>query len=425
MTMRRTRLVALLGAIAMLASGCLCGPNASRYAASPSMPAPWWCTSGPGPALGVTDCKNLSIQLDLGLAVARAHPYVLNAVADGATGSAYEPGVGAAFRFSGPTASFKSDQPDTVLYDGTGPGAKVVGLEWNVSATSAPAGFIGTSDVWTSPRPGVWRLRAWFVRPFENQVDPFAATHPCLGTTAATYDLTAGCYTSTHPRPFRILVTNDDGFRAPGIDATVQALRTLPNVDITVVAPATNQSGSGDKTTPGGVTANPGTTLSGYPVTAVNGFPADSVLYALNTQHVNPDLVVSGINEGQNPGPLASISGTVGAARTGSRAYVPSVAVSQGLGSPPDFPSGAAALLAWVRDFRLGRAGPPFQEVANINVPTCSTGTIRGTRVVPSAASFDGRRYDPSDCTSTVTNLRDDVDAFLNGFIAVSDVGRG
>jgi len=84
-----------------------------------------------------------------------------------------------------------------------------------------------------------------------------------------------------HTQPLEILVVNDDGYSAAGIDAVVEGLRTLPGVHIDVVAPATNQSGSGDKTTPGGVTAFAAQTQSGYPATAVNGYPADSVLYAL------------------------------------------------------------------------------------------------------------------------------------------------
>src|SRR4029077_8516548 len=124
--------------------------------------------------------------------------------------------------------------------------------------------------------------------------------------------------------------SNDDGYNAAGIDAVVEALDALPSVHVTVVAPATNQSGAGGKTTPGGVTADPRHTLSGYAATAVNGFPADSVLYALNTMHLNPDLLVSGINCSRNLGPLISVPGTVGAARVGGRASIPAVAVSQG-----------------------------------------------------------------------------------------------
>ena len=89
------------------------------------------------------------------------------------------------------------------------------------------------------------------------------------------------CYTATHPEPLRILVSNDDGFDALGIDAVVEALRALPGVTVTVVAPATNQSGTGEQITDGPLTATSEQTLSGYPATAVQGFPADSIIYAI------------------------------------------------------------------------------------------------------------------------------------------------
>src|SRR4051812_35397230 len=139
-------------------------------------------------------------------------------------------------------------------------------------------------------------------------------------------------------RPLRILVTNDDGYAAPGIDAVVEALRTLSNVQVTVVAPLTNQSGSGDKFSTTPLTASHATTHHGYPAIAVNGFPADSVLLAVKELLKEPpDIVVSGINQGQNIGELIDISGTVGAARTAARLGIPSIAVSQGIASNIDY----------------------------------------------------------------------------------------
>ena len=92
-----------------------------------------------------------------------------------------------------------------------------------------------------------------------------------------------------------------------------------PATEVTVVAPATNQSGTGGQTTPGPLTVTDATTASGYPAKAVAGFPADTVIWALDQGGVTqkPDLVVSGINFGQNLGPAVAISGTVGAAEAG------------------------------------------------------------------------------------------------------------
>jgi 5'-nucleotidase len=422
---RRARDLLVVLTVAMVATGCLYFPKAVRQEQSDPGAPPWWCAPALGVVLSSSECRQLSAELDAALAVAHAHPRASDALAAGATPTAYVDGVGAGFELGPPTGGFGAAAPDTLLYDGTGPDAQIVGVEWNVAAPTAPPGFAGTNDVWAGPVGGVWSLRAWVVRPFEYQPDVFSAEHPCLGATSAVYDTSAPCYVASHPQPMQVLVTNDDGYNAAGIDAVVEALRTVPGVEVTVVAPATNQSGTGDNTTPGGVTSFAAHTLSGYPAIAVNGFPADSVLHALHALGENPDLVVSGINFGQNIGPFVEVSGTVGAARTAARNGIPALAASQGLGAPADWPSGAAHVLAWFDDFRLGRAGPPVEAVANLNVPTCTVGTIRGVRVLPVAAAFDGRPFNPSDCTSTVTTLADDVDGFIHGFVTQSDVGLG
>ena len=429
--MRTVRLVVCAVAVVMIAAGCAHLQSANRYAAAPgTVSEPYWCAPESRPALSAADCKSLSGQLDLAAFIAHAHHTAATATADGAASSAYEAGAGAPFRFRDPTAAFDPLAPDTLLYDSTAPTAQVVGIEWNVAAASAPEGFTGPNDVWDNVGGGVWRLRAWILRPFENEPNVFAATHPCLGASSATYDVTAACYAASHTNPLRILVTNDDGYNSKGIDAAVEALRDLPiPVDITVSAPATNQSGSGRKTTAGPLTATDQTTLSGYAAKAVQGFPADSVNYALSNLHVNPDLLVSGINDGQNISlPISNISGTVGAARQGALVDIPAVAISSGLGRtepppaiPADFPSAAVELRAWVDDFLLGRVGPAvLQSVVSINVPTCYSGTIRGTRFLPLAPSFSAA---PSNCLSTVTDPADDVAGFLNGFTTISSIG--
>ena len=66
------------------------------------------------------------------------------------------------------------------------------------------------------------------------------------------------------PAMIQVLVTNDDGIAAPGIDALVEALRAEPMVELTVVAPDGNRSGSGDTTTEGPVNGVAATTESGF-----------------------------------------------------------------------------------------------------------------------------------------------------------------
>jgi 5'-nucleotidase len=129
-----------------------------------------------------------------------------------------------------------------------------------------------------------------------------------------------------------VLVTNDDGVAAPGIAALVQALQTDQGLAVTVSAPALNQSGSGDQVTTGPLRVVTTMTANGHAATAVFGYPADSVLFALlGPVPAEPDLIVSGINAGQNIGEFVYLSGTVGAARWGARHGIPAIALSQGL----------------------------------------------------------------------------------------------
>jgi 5'-nucleotidase len=224
------------------------------------------------------------------------------------------------------------------------------------------------------------------------------------------------------PAPVEVLVVNDDGFDAEGIDTLVEALRGEPAVELTVVAPATQQSGTGGQETAGEVASREATTASGFPVTAVEGFPSDSVRVAFDELGLEPDVVISGINEGQNLGPLVDLSGTVGAARAALREGVPALAVSQGLGSPPDYPAAADLVLEWFAENReaLAAGEAPADVVVNLNVPSCPSGELRGAVEVASATSGDP--LGASDCGATTEDHADDVSAFLDGFATYSEV---
>jgi 5'-nucleotidase len=222
------------------------------------------------------------------------------------------------------------------------------------------------------------------------------------------------------PKPLTIVVTNDDGYNAPGIDTVVQALRKLPKVTVKVVAPATNQSGTGGKTTPGTLVTTNVKTLSGYPAVAVQGYPADTIRAALDQLNIKPNLVVSGINFGQNLGPVADLSGTVGAARAAAARGIPAVASSQGLGSPVAYPVTAKAVITWINSHRskLAVTKQPKTTIVNINGPSCgTTGSPRGTVNAPPGTT--GNPLAPSDCSSTATDPPDDVTALAEGFIVV------
>jgi 5'-nucleotidase len=228
-------------------------------------------------------------------------------------------------------------------------------------------------------------------------------------------------------KPFRILVTNDDGVAGEGMSEMVEALSALPNVKVTVIAPLENQSGTGGKTTPGPLTVTDATTAAGYPAKAVAGFPADSVIYALEQGGLKqqPHLVVSGINEGQNLSTIADeVSGTVGAAKAAAARGVPALAASQGLleGGEPDFASGVKQVVKWVKQHRKALTAKDAEVVLeNLNIPTCATGgKHRGLAEVPLAGSEIPGVIAPQDCESTLEDLPNDVEAFNNGFVTLT-----
>ena len=110
----------------------------------------------------------------------------------------------------------------------------------------------------------------------------------------------AGAQSRPDPPPYRILVSNDDGVRAPGIAAVAQILQAIG--DVTIVAPAENQSGKGHSI----VTSEPVyredlTLPNGMKAIGLTATPASTVNIAIrNIVQPRPDLVVSGINRGYN-----------------------------------------------------------------------------------------------------------------------------
>jgi 5'-nucleotidase len=122
----------------------------------------------------------------------------------------------------------------------------------------------------------------------------------------------------------RILVSNDDGYLAPGLAALVDAVR--PFGEVTVVAPEQNCSGASNS-----LTLSRPLTVSTAPggVIYINGTPSDRVHVALTRLlSARPDLIVSGINNGQNMGDDTIYSGTVAAAMEGFLFGIPAIAFS-------------------------------------------------------------------------------------------------
>jgi 5'-nucleotidase len=176
-----------------------------------------------------------------------------------------------------------------------------------------------------------------------------------------------------------ILVTNDDGVRAPGLLALKQALERV--ADVTILAPSDNWSASGHvKTMHKPLRVGETRLADGSAALTTTGAPSDAVALAFLGVVSQPiDLVVSGINTGPNLGHDVTYSGTVTAAMEGVIAGVPSIAVSLNSFSSREFDVAArfAARLA-VRVFEQGL--PPY-TLLNVNVPALPPDEIAGVMI--------------------------------------------
>ena len=135
----------------------------------------------------------------------------------------------------------------------------------------------------------------------------------------------------------RILLTNDDGYDAPGLLASYRAISTWPGVEVCVIAPAQVQSGKSHVVSPE-LTYRPTHADGIGELIAVDGTPADCIRVALwLPDQPRPDAVIAGINRGGNLGVDIYYSGTVAAAREAAIFGLPAVAVSQFIKpDPPD-----------------------------------------------------------------------------------------
>ncbi len=170
----------------------------------------------------------------------------------------------------------------------------------------------------------------------------------------------------------RILVSNDDGYLAPGLQALVDAAARFG--EITVVAPEQNHSGASNSLT----LSRPLTVsraANGFYF--INGTPTDCVHIALTgLLDERPDLVISGINNGQNMGDDTLYSGTVAAAMEGHLFGIPSIAfslVDKGWTHLDSASAWAAKVLARYIEAPLL---PPM--LLNVNLPNLAVGEVRG-----------------------------------------------
>lgn len=180
-----------------------------------------------------------------------------------------------------------------------------------------------------------------------------------------------------------IIVTNDDGYDAPGILALAEAMRALG--DAQICAPAVNQSASGHKITLFQDIAYSRCEVgNGIPALAVGGSPADCIMLALlGLVDDSPDIVVSGINRGENMAQDLVYSGTVAAALEAVINGIPAVAFSLARADadcPDDYRVAAQVALPIV-SMVLANGLPPH-TILNVNVPPVSRlQELRGIRL--------------------------------------------
>ena len=230
----------------------------------------------------------------------------------------------------------------------------------------------------------------------------------------------------------RILLSDDDGIAAAGLLAVYAELVKVG--DVTVAAPAENQSGVGH-----GVTyAEPLMVREIEPLVKTDApagkwyriaaRPASCVRLALTSLLTErPDLVVSGINRGENTGYVVYMSGTLGAAREAAFDGIPSIAASQVISPGMDFRPGAAFVGRLAAD--VLRRGVPPGTFLNVNIPE---GEIKGVKVVPHALTEGVNTYErgvnPRKETyfwsawtePTSETLDNDAGAVRHGYIAVT-----
>lgn len=211
----------------------------------------------------------------------------------------------------------------------------------------------------------------------------------------------------------RILLSNDDGYFAPGIAALAGALDDL--AEILVVAPERDKSGASNSLTLDRPLSMRRASNGFY---FVNGTPSDCVHLALTGMlQTAPDMIVSGINHGANMGDDTLYSGTVAAATEGYLFGIPSLAVSLASYSSVDFDAAARVARELVQQF----IAQPWTEpvLLNVNVPEGRYETLRGLR-----ATRLGKRHQAEPMIRTTTPRGEEV-FWVGAAGSAADAGEG
>jgi 5'/3'-nucleotidase len=232
--------------------------------------------------------------------------------------------------------------------------------------------------------------------------------------------------------PLAILVTNDDGIEAPGIAALAEALSPLGTV--TVAAPDRGRSGASHGVNSDRPIAVRESVREGVRWIAIEALPATCVRLAVEALLPSkPDIVVSGVNAGENMGTVTFYSATVGAAREAAFLGIPAIAVNLAGGRDMDYGTAAAVTAGIVR--ALGKDGIPPGTFLNVNVPPLARQRLRGLRItrqdMRAPVDFFKKTVSPDGLTEFRPGWRHlepagegtDIWAVRNGYVSVSVFG--
>ena len=230
----------------------------------------------------------------------------------------------------------------------------------------------------------------------------------------------------------RVLLSNDDGINAPGLEVLEDIAATL-GLDAHVVAPETEQSGAGHS-----LTLHMPLRIREIEAQrhAVSGTPTDCVLLAVNSilQDDRPSLVLSGVNRGANLGEDVTYSGTIAAAMEATLFGIPAIALSQQVTSDADYFETARHWAPRVVE-KLVQKGWPRNVLMNVNFPPLAPDEVKGIALVSQGRRKIGDQIVP--CTDPrgrpyywIGTMREedkglegtDVWAINNGWISVTPI---
>jgi len=228
---------------------------------------------------------------------------------------------------------------------------------------------------------------------------------------------------------YRILVTNDDGINNPGLIALAESLSA--DYDVIVSAPAKNMSGNSHATNlfRGPMTVDEIPHNGKYAAYGVHGTPSDAARFGIirmKNQGTPVNLVISGINPGNNIGSLSHLSGTIGAAMEAQYYDIPAIALNLDRAESRANGYGAATGLVKILIEKIRKNGLQKGVILNVNIPHQSKGLVM-VPMGPSVIDVKGFTKTDKGQKPEIGRLNpgkdkrsNDVEAYLNGYTTVT-----